>query len=127
VRSLEHWLTNWHDGRIKLAATRILLELRARAVEVFASGSYEPCAVAGPRAAELVAYLRRHEHGVVLTAVQRFPARAERDRDWRGTRILVPRAAPRVDVLTGRRLRGELDPAELFATLPVAVLAEGEP
>jgi hypothetical protein len=50
--------------------------------------------------------------------------RAERSHDWRGTRILVPRDADGlVDVLTGRSLRGDLDPAELFATLPVAVLA----
>jgi (1->4)-alpha-D-glucan 1-alpha-D-glucosylmutase len=127
VRSLEQWLANWHDGRIKLATTRILLELRARAPDVFAAGSYEPCAVSGPRAAELVAYVRRRGGSVVLTAVQRFPARAERDRDWRGTRILAPHDALRIDVLTGRRLETALDPAELFATLPVAVLAESAP
>jgi (1->4)-alpha-D-glucan 1-alpha-D-glucosylmutase len=131
--ALEHWLENWHDGRIKLATTRALLELRARAAGLFALGSYEPCAVSGPRAAEVFAYLRRHERSFVLTAVQRFPARAERNRDWGGTRIAVPRDAQRmVDALTGRSVHGRrpdagLDPAELFATLPAAVLAEVEP
>jgi (1->4)-alpha-D-glucan 1-alpha-D-glucosylmutase len=124
VAALAQWLRHWHDGRIKLATTRVLLALRARTADVFAAGAYEPCAVTGPRAAELIAYVRRRGASVVLSAVQRFPVRAERSHDWRGTRILVPRDADGlVDVLTGRSLRGDLDPAELFATLPVAVLA----
>ena len=92
-----------------------------------------PCAVSGPRADELLAFVRRHGRRFVLTAAQRFPLRAERSRDWRGTRIHVAGAAvDTVDVLTGRSVRGDsLDPAELFATLPVAVLAandaDGEP
>jgi (1->4)-alpha-D-glucan 1-alpha-D-glucosylmutase len=118
------WLRHWRDGRIKLATTRLLLALRARATELFAAGDYEPCTVTGPRADELFAYVRRRGDGVVLTAVQRFPVRAERSRDWRGTRIHLARdARDLVDVLTGRSLRGDPDPAELFATLPVAVLA----
>ena len=75
------------------------------------------------RVPELFAYLRRDKERVVLTAVQRFPVRAERSHEWRGTRILVPRdVRDLVDVLTGRRLPDDFDPAELFATLPVAVL-----
>jgi (1->4)-alpha-D-glucan 1-alpha-D-glucosylmutase len=123
VRAWQGWLQHWQDGCIKLATTRVLLALRARAANLFAAGAYEPCVITGARADELVAYLRRDEERMVLTAVQRFPVRAERSREWRGTRILVPRDAQEmVDVLTGRRLRGELDPTELFATLPIAVL-----
>jgi (1->4)-alpha-D-glucan 1-alpha-D-glucosylmutase len=123
ARALAQWLRHWHDGRIKVATTRVLLALRARAAALFAAGAYEPCAVTGPRADELVAYLRRQGESVVLTAVQRFPVRGQRSCDWRGTRILVPRDNPgMVDVLTGRSLRGDLDSAELFATLPIAVL-----
>jgi (1->4)-alpha-D-glucan 1-alpha-D-glucosylmutase len=123
VRMLAQWLREWHDGRIKVATMRVLLALRARAAELFASGVYEPCAVTGPRADELIAYVRRHERNFVVTAVQRFPVRAERAREWRGTRIRVPGAADGlVDVLTGRTVSGDLDPAELFTTLPVAVL-----
>jgi hypothetical protein len=63
----------------------------------------------------------------VLTAVQRFPVRAERESDWRGTRIRLPHdLVDAVDVFTGRAARGAaLDPGELFATLPIAVLAPG--
>jgi maltooligosyltrehalose synthase len=125
VGALTHWLRYWHDGRIKLAVTRALLELRARDAALFAAADYAACAVSGPRADELVAFVRRHGRRLVLTAVQRFPLRAERNGDWRGTRIHVAGGAvDAVDVLTARSVRGDsLDPAELFATLPVAVLA----
>ena len=128
VGALTHWLRHWHDGRIKLAVTRALLELRAREPALFAAGGYEACAVSGPRADELVAFVRRHGQRLVLTAAQRFPLRAERSRDWRGTRIHVARPVMgAVDVLTGGSVRGDsLDPAELFATLPVAVLAAND-
>jgi maltooligosyltrehalose synthase len=133
VRALQGWLRQWQDGRIKLATTRALLALRARAADLFAAGAYEPCEVRGPRADELIAYLRRDRERVVLTAVQRFPVRAERSREWRGTRIVVPHEVlDAVDVLTGRTLRGRredggLDPAELFATLPIAVREPSAP
>ena len=60
-----------------------------------------------------------------MTAVQRFPARAEQNRDWHGTRIMLPGDAPGgVDVFTGRAVKGgEIDAEHLFETLPVAVLA----
>jgi (1->4)-alpha-D-glucan 1-alpha-D-glucosylmutase len=125
--AFRRWLQDWHDGRVKLATTRVLLALRKRAVQLFSAGTYEPCEVAGPRADEIVAFARRFETRSVLIALQRFPVRAERSRDWRGTRILLRRGVDRLtDVLTGRRHDGELEPSELFATLPVAVL-EPEP
>jgi (1->4)-alpha-D-glucan 1-alpha-D-glucosylmutase len=125
VAALTHWLRHWHDGSIKLAVTRGLLALRAREAELFAAGDYVPCTATGPRADELIAYVRLLGGRVVLTAAQRFPLRAERSRDWRGTRIRVAGSViDCVDVLTGRRVRGDyLDPADLFATLPIAVLA----
>ncbi len=126
VRVLEQWLREWRDGRIKAATLRVLLALRAREAELFAAGAYEPCSVTGPRVEELIAYVRRHEQSMVLTAVQRFPVRAQRSRDWRGTQIVAPRGSGAiVDVLTGRIVSDRLDPAELFATLPVAVLEWG--
>ena len=119
------WRRHWQDGRIKLAAARVLLELRRRDAAVFAEGEYAACEVAGPRAGELVAFVRRRERRVVLTAVQRLAVRAERNQDWRGTSIRLPReAAGAVDVFTHRAATGDaLDAAELFATLPMAVLA----
>jgi (1->4)-alpha-D-glucan 1-alpha-D-glucosylmutase len=123
-RALAQWLGHWQDGRIKLAVLNTLLGLRRGEPELFQRGSYEPCSVTGPRADELIVYLRRHERRAVLTAVQRFPVRAARARVWDGTRIHVEGAAGAfVDVFTGRGAEGgELDPKRLFATLPVAVL-----
>jgi (1->4)-alpha-D-glucan 1-alpha-D-glucosylmutase len=124
VRALERRLAAWQDGSIKLAVTRILLALRAREAPLFMHGNYAPCAATGPRAQEIVAFVREHERRLVVTAVQRFPVRGERSRDWAGTRLPVGRRVRAVDVLTGRSIEGEsLDPAELFATLPIAVLA----
>jgi hypothetical protein len=65
----------------------------------------------------------------VLIAAQRFPIRSARSQDWGGTSIHAARDLRGLaDVLTGRSVRGEvLDPAQLFATLPIAVLAEPPP
>lgn len=124
------WLEEWHDGRVKLATMSALLQLRTRVPEIFAAGDYTPCAVTGPRADEIVAYVRRRERQVVVTAVQRFPVRGKRKRsnDWHGTAIRVPgETTGLVEVLTQRVAPGAaLDPAELFAVLPIAVLTDAE-
>jgi (1->4)-alpha-D-glucan 1-alpha-D-glucosylmutase len=123
-RAFAQWLRSWHDGRIKLAVLHTLLELRGREPALFGGGGYEPCEATGGRADELISYVRRGDRRIVLTAAQRFPVRAARSRGWDGTRIHVANAAGRVvDVLTGRGFEGgDLDPAHVFATLPVAVL-----
>jgi (1->4)-alpha-D-glucan 1-alpha-D-glucosylmutase len=125
ARAFAQWRREWHDGRVKLAATRTLLGLRAREAALFREGDYVVCEVTGPRADEILAFARRHDGRAALTAVQRFPVRASRNGDWRGTHIRLPRdAAGAADVFTGRRVDGPtLDPKQLFATLPIAVLA----
>jgi (1->4)-alpha-D-glucan 1-alpha-D-glucosylmutase len=127
-RAFVQWRQEWQDGRVKLAATRALLELRAREEALFAEGDYVACEVTGPRADEIVAFARARAGRAVLTAVQRFPVRAQRERDWRGTRIGPPHGLmDAVDVFTGRAAHGsKLDPEKLFATLPIAVLAPGD-
>ena len=124
-RAFAQWLRRWQDGCVKLAATRTLLKLRSREPELFAEGEYAACKVSGPRADEIVAFVRRRGARVAVTAVRRFPVRAERSRGWQGTRIkLPPEAEGSLDVFTGRVVPGAaLDPDVLFATLPIAVLA----
>jgi (1->4)-alpha-D-glucan 1-alpha-D-glucosylmutase len=123
-RALALWRREWQDGRVKLAVTRVLLALRARERRLFLDGEYEQCTATGPRADEILAFVRRREGRIALTAVQRFAVRAARDHDWRGTEIRLPQdAATARDVFTGYSPRGGvLDPAQLFATLPIAVL-----
>jgi (1->4)-alpha-D-glucan 1-alpha-D-glucosylmutase len=125
--SFAQWRRQWHDGRVKLAATRALLALRSREANLYTSGDYGACEVTGPRADEIVAFVRTRERRVALTAVQRFPLRAERSADWRGTRIRVPAELAGADVFTGRAVRGAaLEAAALFETLPVAVVAPAD-
>jgi (1->4)-alpha-D-glucan 1-alpha-D-glucosylmutase len=128
ARAFAQWLQCWQDGRIKLAATRTLTKLRSREPDLFGAGEYAPCEVTGPRADEVVAYVRRRERRVALTAVRRFPVRGERSRGWHGTRIRLPPEAEGVtDVFTGRVARGPtLDAEVLFETLPIAVLAPSD-
>lgn len=125
VHAFAEWRRRWQDGRIKLAATRVLLELRAREAAVFSSGDYAACEVAGPRADEILAFVRRAEGRAVLTAVQRFAVRAERNGDFRGTTIALPEGlGAGADVFTRGAVGGRTaDAGELFATLPIAVLA----
>jgi len=123
-RAFALWRQEWQDGRVKLAVTRALLALRAREGRLFLDGDYEQCAARGPRADEILAFVRRREGRIALTAVQRFAVRAAENQDWRGTELaLPPDAAGASDVFTGYCPRGGvLDPAQLFATLPIAVL-----
>jgi (1->4)-alpha-D-glucan 1-alpha-D-glucosylmutase len=125
AQAFAQWRREWQDGRVKLAATRTLLDLRKREPALFAEGNYAACEVTGPRADEIVAFMRARERRAVVTAVRRFPVRAQRETDWAGTRIRLPHDFARgFDVLTGRTARGaQLDPKELFETLPIAVLA----
>jgi (1->4)-alpha-D-glucan 1-alpha-D-glucosylmutase len=125
ARAFAQWHRRWQDGRIKLAVTRALLELRSREPELFGEGEYVACEVTGPRADEIVAFMRRRSARAAVTAVRRFPVRAERSSGWQGTRLkLPPEAQGAVDVFTRRVVHGAaLDPEVLFATLPIAVLA----
>jgi maltooligosyltrehalose synthase len=92
---------------------------------VFARGDYVACSTVGPRAEEVLAFVRRSAGTAVLTAVRRFPARAERHRDWSGTTLRVEKGSPAArEILTGRAIDfgGALDPQALFAVLPIAVV-----
>jgi (1->4)-alpha-D-glucan 1-alpha-D-glucosylmutase len=124
-RAFARWRQKWQDGWVKVAVTRVLLALRAREGPLFSDGDYEPCTATGPRADEILAFVRRHEGRTALTAVQRFAVRAAENHDWRGTELRVPAdAADATDVFTGYCPHGDvLDPAQLFTTLPIAVLA----
>jgi (1->4)-alpha-D-glucan 1-alpha-D-glucosylmutase len=128
VRAFAQWLRQWHDGRVKLAVTRTLLQLRSREAELFSDGDYVACEVTGPRADEIVAFTRRREGRFAVTAVRRFPVRAQRNDDWRGTVVRLPTGAGgAVDVFTHRAARdAALDAEWLFATLPIAVLAPAD-
>ena len=109
ARAFAQWLRHWQDGRVKLAVTRALLELRAREAALFAAGDY--ARVRGDGAA------RRRDRRL------RAPPRAARRADGRAALSRARGAQPRlarhadsccradaegaVDVFTGRSVRGD--------------------
>ncbi len=117
----------------KLWLTHRLLALRARALELFASGSYEPLEVEGERAEHAFAFARERGGRWVAVVVPRLtywmteppggvplgiPA-------WRDTRVRLPAGvADWHDGLTGRVVAAdrEVRLGDLLEALPFAVL-----
>jgi (1->4)-alpha-D-glucan 1-alpha-D-glucosylmutase len=133
-------LARGEDGCIKLFVTAAGLRFRRCHPEVMLDGAYRPLQPDGPLADHLVAFARQHASGTLVAAAPRLitslgaggrpfgPAAGV----WSTTRILLPQdlhAAPYRHLLTGNTvpIAGEVDRvgvdvAELFRTIPVALL-----
>ncbi|MDX7950697.1 malto-oligosyltrehalose synthase [Lichenihabitans sp. Uapishka_5] len=116
-------LPRWLDGGIKLAVLTRLLHLRAQHPGLFAAGDYQPLHASSD---DTVAFERRHDGDALVVAVARFPAR-HRSHGGPSGRIQLHGAGGATwrDVLTDRQLTSDgttLQAAELFATVPIAVL-----
>ncbi len=126
-----------HDGRAKLWFIWRLLSMRREHAELFREGSYEGLAVEGPLARHVVAFVRRHEGGMLVVIAGRLFAGIARagadgvpelpDADaWRGTRVVLPdgvEGAGLVNVLTGESLFAEnrtVSLEEAFCRMPWA-------
>jgi (1->4)-alpha-D-glucan 1-alpha-D-glucosylmutase len=121
------------DGLIKMFLLREGLRERRRDPELFERGGYEPVAAVGPRAEQVVAFLRAREGRCALAAAGRFFSRLPAGPGaWEGTRLLLPRSCRSRwfrEAFTGRRLRASaeggrasLEVSELFGTLGAALL-----
>jgi (1->4)-alpha-D-glucan 1-alpha-D-glucosylmutase len=128
------------DGRVKLHVLQRTLAIRRRAPRLFLEGSYEPLSVEGPAASHVFAFLRRAEEGAMVTAVPHLIARRLMPGhlppgrwNWAGTRVRLPPAlasAQWANPLTLEPAGGMpdgLDVADLFGTLPVAILLTQRP
>jgi (1->4)-alpha-D-glucan 1-alpha-D-glucosylmutase len=110
-------LNNWQDGAIKLLVTQKLLQLKPE-------GAYEPILAEGQKADCICAFARPNI--MVLTAL--YPARREADPGWFDTSIPIPphlRGKKLRNMLTGadiQKLDCQIEAAEVFRDLPVAVL-----
>jgi (1->4)-alpha-D-glucan 1-alpha-D-glucosylmutase len=133
--SLEDLVANRCDGRIKLAATTRLLNLRREHKRLFSEGDYAPVHVDGPAADHVVAFTRSHEGMTLLVAVPRLITKLAGSRNvfdpsiWERTALAAPNAGDGAwrNVLSGDEVAADgmaLD--ELFATIPVSVLVHGE-
>lgn len=130
----------WRSGAIKQQLIRRVLALRARHPALFSHGDYTPLAVIGPRAAHVIAYVRRHEGRSMVAVAPRLCARAlvayttdqaaQACRYWEGTRVVLP---PDIDAGALRNVlseaqvsanaAGEVPLTALLRDCPVALCA----
>ncbi len=119
--SIDTLLRRWHDGRIKMFVTWKLLELRARHMDLFRDGTYEPLD-ASPN---VCAFVRRYRDDAVLVAVPRFivsfvkPGTFPIGDVWGDASLGV--SGRWRDLFTGDEHEGT-EVQKIFARFPVAVL-----
>jgi (1->4)-alpha-D-glucan 1-alpha-D-glucosylmutase len=118
----------WPDGRIKLALTGRLLAIRRELAPVFTDGDHHALEVEGPDRHEIVAFARHQGGEAVLVIAARLFARATRGgrqwpSDWNAAVSVAGFSALQQLLTAPQVLQGpRLAVAELFGTLPVAVL-----
>ena len=128
------------DGRVKLHVLQRTLHLRRKLPGLFLGSSYEALAPEGPAAGHVFAFLRQGPEGAVVVAVPRLIARRLMPGQlpparwsWSDTRLRLPPAfadAAWTSPLTLERVAPQedrLDAADLFGTLPVALLVAAPP
>ncbi|MBK5958793.1 malto-oligosyltrehalose synthase [Rhodoplanes elegans] len=121
---------SWTDGRIKLALTHRLLELRRALPAVFADGGYAPLPVEGPQAGHVLAFARTGRRDAVIVAVLRHVAplteggRRWLDADGLDAAVSLDGYTVKADALRpgGPVPSGTVPAKALFGPLPVAVL-----
>jgi (1->4)-alpha-D-glucan 1-alpha-D-glucosylmutase len=131
---------DWRDGRIKQAVIAEALDLRRRAPDVFAAGEHIPLSTSGPRANNLLAFVRRAGSQAVLLAAPLRCALAPRrgggllpSADWWGeTRIdSLPQGLDlspvRSDPRAGQDPGSGLLARDLFADWPVFWMSTAAP
>ncbi|MFN3671500.1 MAG: malto-oligosyltrehalose synthase [Bosea sp. (in: a-proteobacteria)] len=123
-------LASWPDGRVKQRVVASLLKDRAACPALYAEGDYEPLALQGRRAGDLLGFSRRHPSGEMRVIVTRIAGSesaletAPLGAHWRGVSA-AGGAGVWEEILSGRRMTGGhdgLDIAEVLAAAPVAVL-----
>jgi (1->4)-alpha-D-glucan 1-alpha-D-glucosylmutase len=119
-------LQDWPSGRIKLAVTHRMIQLRKGHPEVFELGSYEPLECTGHHAQCVIAFARKTQRDAIVTIAPRlsnrmgFPAIGNA---WRDTRVAVP-PGEWSDAFTGQVLTsdGWLAVSDAMGEFPVAVI-----
>ncbi|HEY4251252.1 MAG TPA: malto-oligosyltrehalose synthase [Roseomonas sp.] len=125
-------LARWWDGRVKQAVIHAALRCRQDQPALFAEGSYDALAAAGPLAGHLLGFRRQRGAAEAVAVVTRLPMAlldgaatplvpAER---WDGTVLPLPAGTWR-DVLTGAVHAGgamAVPAGRLLAALPVCLL-----
>lgn len=121
---------SWPDGRIKLALTHRLLQIRASFPALFTDGGYRPLAVEGADSDRLIAFQRTSGREAVVAIIGRhFGAKTDAGRrwimggDWDANIELAGLKDARSLLQGGAALPGNrIAVKQLFDPLPVAVL-----
>ncbi|MGV0734213.1 malto-oligosyltrehalose synthase [Mycolicibacter sinensis] len=108
-------LTSLRHPKMRVVAAA--LRMRRARPDTFRHGRYQPVPASGSAAEHVVAFARGHD---VVVAVSRWTVRL-RDSGWRDTVVAIPPGSW-ADALSGAVHSGPTPAAELFATLPVALL-----
>ncbi|MFT3867507.1 MAG: malto-oligosyltrehalose synthase [Nibricoccus sp.] len=66
---------NWRDGRVKMRTMQLLLKLRQRRPELFATGDYQPLEAEGLHKDHVIAFRRNLKDAAVLVVVPRLTAK----------------------------------------------------
>lgn len=136
---LRELVRNMEDGRIKLYTVWKALGLRNQRPDLFREGAYIPLSVTGKKSKHVLAFARKADDGMFITAVQRlcaelfgakphFPGSGD---IWADTRVELPRTAETrfANIFTGEGIESEtcgdvtsVPATRLFADFPVALL-----
>jgi (1->4)-alpha-D-glucan 1-alpha-D-glucosylmutase len=139
-------LETLETGQVKLYVTCRALQFRRQHKRLFDQGQYLPLSAEGPKAENVIAFLRKNGAEFALTVVPRFPvsllhiggggsAESNRSRlrwnpGWLETYVRLPDGVPAdwSDVFTGRALHSssaKLPLSEALGDFPVALMAGG--
>lgn len=113
---------SWRDGRLKMAWTRHLLDLRNRLPDLFVRGDYRPLEVRGTHADHVIAFARSYGRAAAIVVVGRqFAPFTQAGREWPALEGFD--ATIDISGYTATGLAGnELPLVQAWRGLPVAVI-----
>jgi (1->4)-alpha-D-glucan 1-alpha-D-glucosylmutase len=111
---------HWQDGRVKLAATALLLALRREEPELFSTGDYHPVVIEGDRSDWAFGYVRASGDRRLAVVIARYPAHRETEPEWSATARLPE--ARWFDLFRGRDATVDAPLHQWLRPLPFAVL-----
>jgi (1->4)-alpha-D-glucan 1-alpha-D-glucosylmutase len=120
---------NWADGRIKLQLTRRLLDLRRRDPSLFTEGAYAPVEIEDDPDGRVIAFSRSHgTKRVIVLVLRHFAPLLGAETQWQASNLHGTLKTAGMSQFTdalgtiARPLAEKVEVAELFTTIPVAVL-----
>jgi (1->4)-alpha-D-glucan 1-alpha-D-glucosylmutase len=127
-RAPESLLETWRDGRVKQSIIACTLALRRESPELFVQGDYVKLEADGERAANILAFTRRHGEEKIVVAITRLSENLVTNTplvsksSWGDTMIPLP-GGNWTDVFTGvTHTGGRLEMHDLLSQLPIALL-----